>query len=63
MKLPNADQAVVPQEKLTEYLLSDTHTDGSPKANFFRSFGFTVTNWQELARALLAHAVWRSIRD
>jgi hypothetical protein len=56
MKLPNVDQATVPQEKITEYLLSTTHRDGKHKAAFFMSVGFKPESWQELETALLNHA-------
>ena len=56
MKLPAAEQAVVPRRKITHYLLSTTHRDGQHKAEFFRSFGFTIEAWEELASALLDHA-------
>ena len=56
MKLPNAERAVVPSRKITHYLLSTTHRDGQHKAEFFRSFGFTIEAWEELATALLNYA-------
>jgi hypothetical protein len=56
MKLPNVDQADVPQEKVTDYLLSATHRDGKHKAAFFLAFGFRLEAWHELAEALLSHA-------
>ncbi len=56
MKLPHLERAVVPKEKLTEYLLSESHPDGAPKAEFFLRFGYTVDNCQALAQALLNHA-------
>jgi hypothetical protein len=56
MKLPNLEAAVVPQEKVTDYLLSPTHRDGRHKAAFFLSFGFSASAWQELVAALLKHA-------
>ncbi len=56
MKLPNYEQAIVPQAKITEYLLSLSHEDGRSKARFFLSFGFSLERWQTLAGALLAHA-------
>ena len=56
MKIPNAVQASVPSRKLTHYLLSATHRDGQHKAAFFRSFGFTLEEWERLAAALLLHA-------
>ena len=55
MKLPNADQAVVPSRKITHYLLSTAHRDGRHKAEFFQSFGFRPEAWEELATALLNH--------
>lgn len=56
MKLPNVESAVVPEAKITGYLLSTTHRDGRHKAVFFLSFGFAVGDWQALAAALLRHA-------
>jgi len=56
MKLPNREHAIVPREKVVDYLLSTTHRDGRYKAAFFKGFGFTADRWQELADALLRHA-------
>ena len=56
MKLPNIERAVVPGRKITHYLLSTTHRDGQHKAEFFRSFGFKLEAWEELATAFLNHA-------
>jgi hypothetical protein len=55
MKVPNAERAVVPDRKITHYLLSTTHRDGQHKAEFFSSFGFALDTWQVLASALLQH--------
>ena len=56
MKLPNAAEAFVPPEKLTDYLLALNHPVGGPKARFFRAHGFDETNTPELASGLLAIA-------
>jgi hypothetical protein len=56
MKLPNLDNALVPKEKLTGYLLSRTHRDGRHKAAFLFAHGFTEDSWADLAEALLKHA-------
>jgi hypothetical protein len=56
MKLPNYQAAVVPKEKIVDYLLSTSHPDGRHKAVFFRSCGFSANDWQLLASALLQHA-------
>ena len=56
MKLPNAEQATVPEEKTTGYLLSAEHEHGRAKHGFFTRFGFTVDEWDVLRSALLRHA-------
>ncbi|HEY3931986.1 MAG TPA: hypothetical protein VGM58_06400 [Verrucomicrobiae bacterium] len=56
MKLPNAESAIVPERKITHYLLNPAHPAGGSKAWFFLRFGFTVDDWQKLADALLRHA-------
>ena len=52
MKLPGADQAVIPTEKLRDYLLSPQHARGSSKAVFFAALGYTRDNWMALEQAL-----------
>ena len=54
MRLPNASQAIVQREKITDYLLSEDPSVGGGKPNFFIRFGFRPDNWRELADALLA---------
>lgn len=57
MKLPNAERVEIEQKKIVEYLLSETHEEGRPKAEFFLRMGFSVGRWQELADVLRKHAV------
>jgi len=52
MKLPNINQAIVPSEKLRDYLLSFSHPVGKFKAVFFRTLGYTDKNWQQLELAI-----------
>lgn len=52
MRLPNGEQAFIPPEKLTGYLLSDTPPSGQSKARFFRSLGFTPAHADLLAEQL-----------
>jgi hypothetical protein len=52
MQLPNADVAVVSQEKTARYLLNPLHPDGAPTARFFDLFGFNVDEWEVLADPL-----------
>ena len=61
MKLPHFDRAVVPQEKITRYLLSPTHRVGKSKAAFFEAFGFKRHKWKELAGALRQHVAASSV--
>jgi len=55
-ELPRVKQAVVPQNKIENYLLDSGHPIGSGKAKFFTHFGFRRENWQVLADALRKHA-------
>ena len=56
MKIPNLDNAQIPEAKVSDYLLSLTHPDGGGKARFFTQFGFSPAAWEVLAQALLRHA-------
>lgn len=57
MKLPYYKNIIIPREKLTKYLLSETHPVGSSKAKFFRSLGFDEANVNNLTKSLskIAH--------
>lgn len=52
MLLPHASEAVIPQEKLEGYLLSDSHPVGRFKARFFKGLGFRHEEWRLLEAAL-----------
>ena len=56
MNLPNSEKAYVPKEKLSNYLLSETHAVGKAKAKYFRSVGYNEENVDQLADALLIMA-------
>ncbi len=56
MQLPNADKAVVPPDKITDYLLSVTHPDGRDKAAFFMAFGFSIDKPFQFEAARLQQA-------
>ena len=53
--MPYAAKARVERKKVVEYLLSFSHPDGRSKAEFFSRFGFSVDEWEVLARALKKH--------
>ena len=57
MKLPNREQAVVPERKITHYLLNPAHPAGGSKAALFLRFGFRMDEWERLAATLLKHAI------
>jgi hypothetical protein len=56
MKLPNAQSALVPREKITDYLLDAAHPDNSGKARFFAALGFAPDAWEVLAKAFRKQA-------
>ena len=53
MPFPNAEQAVIAEEKIRGYLLNPSHPVGGSKAVWFASIGYTMGNWQDLASDLL----------
>ena len=53
MLLPNSEHAFVPAEKLTGYLLSETHAIGRAKARFFLAHGYGATAPERLERDVL----------
>ena len=55
-KLPNAEQAIIDERKITAYLLNREHQFGSAKAAFFQRFGFVASQWEAFRDAILAHA-------
>ena len=63
MQLPNRLQAYIPSEKLSAYLLSETHAVGKAKAMFFRALGFDETNMHLLEHGLLTLAHSTSVQD
>jgi len=53
LSLPNRENAFIQPEKLTGYLLSETHSVGKSKAKFFRELGFNEQNVTLLEQELL----------
>lgn len=52
MKTPNFETAVVPLDKVIDYLLNHDHSDGNSKARFFSQLGFDE---ETLPNMLLTH--------
>lgn len=63
MMLPNAEDAYIPPEKLTDYLLSGTHAVGKSKAKFFRSHGYDEDNLHLLEGDLLSIPKYNEIKE
>ncbi len=63
MKLPYRKNAIVPLEKLTEYILSEIHVVGKLKAKFFRAAGFNETNVSILEKSLINIALTEKVKD
>lgn len=54
MKLPNAERADVPIEKLRDYSLNPSHPDGKHKARVFKAaLGFTADDAGRLRQMIL----------
>lgn len=63
MKLPNAENVSIPREKLTKYILSETHPVGKFKAKLFRHIGFDETNISILQKELKEIARLQKVKD
>jgi hypothetical protein len=56
MQIPHIDAAVIPETKISGYLLAADHPPGRSKARFFKSLGFAQDRPAALGKALLQHA-------
>ena len=56
MAFPDAQNSIVAEDKLCEYLLNPSHPVGGPKAAWFASLGYTRENWTKLRDDLLTIA-------
>lgn len=54
--LPNVEKAIIPRDKIENYLLDPGHPVGGGKAKCFLHVGFRRESWQVLSDALRAHA-------
>lgn len=52
MRIPNAEHAIIDQQKLVAYLLNTEHRRGGSKAALLGMFGYTPANWEQLAADL-----------
>ena len=57
LALPNADSVILPDEKFTKYLFSETNLKGKPKGDAFNSrLGYNISNWTELQNEIQGKA-------
>ena len=57
MAFPDAENSIVTEDRLCDYLLNPSHPVGGPKAAWFASIGYARTNWTELRDDLLVIAL------
>lgn len=53
---PDFSKAFVGRAKTRDYLLAPKHAKGKSKAKFFLNAGFDGERWEQMERALIAHA-------
>ena len=63
MLLPNRENAFIELPKLTDYLLSKSHSVGKSKAKFFRELGFNQENVAILEQQLLKLAHFQDVTE
>ncbi|MHB1036073.1 MAG: DUF6883 domain-containing protein [Pirellulales bacterium] len=63
MRIPGAENSVVPEEKIVYYLLNEDHPDGASKSRFLHLAGFARTRPYELQRALKNHVLSHDARE
>ena len=61
--LPERDKAYIPEGKVKDYLLSESHVVGKTKAKFFRSLGYTDKNMHLLEEHLLSIAQKEPVKE
>lgn len=63
MLLPNREKAFIELPKLTDYLLSESHSVGKSKAKFFLEIGFSQENVTILEQQLLKLARFQDVAE
>ena len=61
MKIPNNNLSFVADNKITDYLLSEVHEIGKYKADFFKRFGFDISDIEKFKGSLIQHSIDRDI--
>ncbi len=63
MKLPKNREVIVPERKITEYLLSASHPVGKAKAGYFRGLGYSERNASQLKDDLAAIGITEKVTE
>jgi len=63
MKLPNSENALVPKDRLENYLLPEIHPIGRFKAVFFKNLGYDDGDTDVLAHGLSSIAQQEDVSD
>ena len=63
IRVPNCDQSVIADQKITDYLLNSEHERGKSKAKFFLGRGFTKDNIDAFRNALKRHAIEHDVLE
>lgn len=61
MKIPNNNLSFVADNKITDYLLNESHDTGKFKAVFFKRFGFDISAIEVFKDSLIQHSIDREI--
>jgi len=61
MKMPNADQAIITEAKLRDYLLNPDHRRGGSKARLLHIFGYDRADWSRLGADIRTHHLDRKV--
>jgi len=63
MKLPRNQEAIVTEEKITGYLLSEGHPVGKAKARYFKKIGYSEKNVAQLSEDLIQIAANNAVSE
>ena len=63
MRVPNADKAIIAEDKLRNYLLNVNNRRGASKAKLLLAMGFDPDAWQQLKADLRSQHLTANARD
>lgn len=63
MKLPEAKNAIITEDKILYYILNKEHIYGKSKAEFFHRFGFDQNQYKVFVQNLIEHCKENEVKD